>query len=259
VSEGSAAEPGSSVRPVRHAEFEDPRLVEVYDAEYPWLRDDDFFLSIVNETPRSRVLDLGCGTGRLAIGMAAAGHVVTGVDPARASLEAARVKPGAARVTWVEGTSATLRDDAFDVTVMTSHVAQFFVSDEAWSRTLGDLKRTLIPDGVLAFDTRDPRAREWERWNPVDSRRSIELPDGRIIAAWTEVTAVSDNVVSFVHHYDLTDGVTIQSSATLRFRSEEVVRASLGAAGIPVERIYGGWHREPVGEGDGELIVVARS
>jgi len=88
---------------VRHAEFRDPRLVEVYDAECPWSRDDVFFLSIADRSPAVRVVDLGCGTGRLAIGMSAAGHTVTGVDPARASLDAARMKPGADRITWIEG------------------------------------------------------------------------------------------------------------------------------------------------------------
>lgn len=48
---------------MRNAEFNDPRLVTVYDAECPWSREDDFFLSVVNETPAARVLDLGCGTG----------------------------------------------------------------------------------------------------------------------------------------------------------------------------------------------------
>ena len=37
---------------VRHAEFEDPRLVEVYDATCPWSRDDDFFVAVVDEARR---------------------------------------------------------------------------------------------------------------------------------------------------------------------------------------------------------------
>jgi 2-polyprenyl-3-methyl-5-hydroxy-6-metoxy-1,4-benzoquinol methylase len=94
---------------MRHAEFRDPRLVEVYDADFGWSVDDDFFLSVVQERPADRVLDLGCGSGRLALGLAAAGYKVTGVDPARASLDAARGKPGADTVTWQEGTSAGSR------------------------------------------------------------------------------------------------------------------------------------------------------
>lgn len=49
------------------------------------------------------------------------------------------------------------------------------------------------------------------------------------------------------------------STATLRFRAEEEVRSGLRAAGFTVEQIYGGWNREPVGAGDGELLVIARA
>jgi SAM-dependent methyltransferase len=244
---------------MRHAEFRDRRLVEVYDAECPWSRDDDFFLSIVNETPNARVLDLGCGTGRLALGLARAGHDVTGVDPARASLDAALTKPDAARIAWTLGTSSVLPDAAFDVAVMTSHVAQFFVGDSEWRRTLADLKRALVPGGTLAFDTRDPRSRAWERWNPADSRRRISLPEGRIVTVWTEVTAVEHTTVHFTHHYVFPDDAELQSTAVLRFRSEEEVRASLQEEGFSVESVYGGWQREPVGLGDGELLVIAHA
>ncbi|MFJ9448270.1 class I SAM-dependent methyltransferase [Kitasatospora sp. NPDC101235] len=243
---------------MRHAEFRDPRLVLVYDAECPWSREDDFFLSVVNETPGSRVLDLGCGTGRLALGMASAGHAVTGVDPARASLEAARAKSNAERVTWIEGTSSILPAGSFDVAVMTSHVAQFFVGDDEWAIALADLKRSLVSGGRLIFDSRDPRARRWERWNPVDSRRRIALPDGRAVSAWTEVTAVQDGAVSFTHHYTFPDGERLLSTATLRFRTEGLIRSSLQEAGFTVESIHGGWNREPVGAGDGEFLVIAR-
>jgi SAM-dependent methyltransferase len=245
--------------PVRHAEFRDPRLVQVYDAECPWSRDDDFFLSIVNETSVARVLDLGCGTGRLALSLAAAGHAVTGVDPAGASLAAARAKPGAEHVTWVEGTSPILPDASFDVAVMTSHVAQFFVEDDDWRRTLVDLRRSLVSGGRLVFDTRDPRARQWQWWNSVDSQRRIVLLDGRVVTAWTEVTSLQGDAVSFTHHYIFPEGEELVSTATLRFRDEVEIRLSLRDAGFEVERIYGGWNREPVGAGDGEFLVIART
>jgi ubiquinone/menaquinone biosynthesis C-methylase UbiE len=109
----------------------DPRLPAVYDAENRWAIDDDFFLALVNRVPRSRVLDLGAGTGRLSVAMAAAGHIVTGVDPNRTSLEAARAKPHGDRVTWIEGTSTCLAARVFDAAIMTSYVAQVFVS-EGW-------------------------------------------------------------------------------------------------------------------------------
>ncbi|MEV8536702.1 class I SAM-dependent methyltransferase [Streptomyces sp. NPDC051211] len=284
---------------MHQAEFRDPRLVAVYDAEFGWARDDAYFLAAVGETPGSRVLDLGCGTGRLTLALAAAGHPVTGVDPARASLDAARTRPGAARVTWVHGTSRVLPDASFDTAVMTGHVAQLFVADEAWARTLDDLRRALVPGGRLLFDTRDPADRRWERWNPVDSYRRIAQADGRTVTAWTEVTDVTDmtdaadgtdgtgvrdavdavdaaesasreagsrsggaacgTVVAFTHHCRLPDGERMRSSATLRFRTEAELRSSLRVAGFAVERIHGGWNGEPVGAGDGELLVTARA
>lgn len=246
---------------MQHAEFRDRRLVEVYDAECPWGRDDDFFLAVVNETPAARVLDLGCGTGRLTLGMAAAGHAVTGVDPARASLEAAQAKPGSEAVTWIEGTSSVLPEAAYDVAVMTSHVAQFLVTGDEWASTLDDLRRALVPGGTLVFDGRDPRAREWERWNPVDSRRRVTLADGGVVSAWTEVTEVEAATVtiSFTHHSTLPDGTKLRSAASLRFRTEAEVRSSLRQAGFSITAIYGGWGREPVGAGDGELLVIAHT
>ncbi|WP_229400689.1 class I SAM-dependent methyltransferase [Micromonospora okii] len=244
---------------MRHGEFLDPLLVPVYDAECRWGPDDDFFLSLVAETPVARVLDLGCGTGRLTVALAAAGHTVTGVDPAGPALAAARRRPGADGIAWVEGTSAGLPAGAYDTAVMTSHVAQVFGTDEEWDRTLADLARALAPGGRLAFDSRDPAARPWERWNPTDSRRLVRLPDGRTVRAWTEVTDARDRTVSFTHHYLFPGGEERLSSATLRFRSEGELRGSLRAAGFAVERVHGGWCGQAVGEGDGELVVVARS
>ena len=47
------------------------------------------------------ILDLGCGTGRHALWLAAAGAVVTGIDFSEGMLEEARRKPGAERVRFL--------------------------------------------------------------------------------------------------------------------------------------------------------------
>lgn len=55
------------------------------------------------------------------------------------------------------------------------------------------------------------------------------------------------------------EALELQSSGTLRFRSEIELRASLRTYGFTVEQVHGGWRREPVGAGDGELVVLARA
>jgi ubiquinone/menaquinone biosynthesis C-methylase UbiE len=243
---------------VRNGEFEDPRLVEVYDAEFVWGWEDDLFMSVLAERSAPRVVDLGCGTGRLAIEMAKVGHDVTGIEPARASLDAAQRKPGAERVQWVEGSADKLKAKAYDTAVMTSHVAQFLVDDGEWQRALQALRRSLDRGGRLIFDSRDPDDRRWERWNPAESRRTVVLPGGEPVEVWVEVTSEVDRVVEFTAHYLFADGAERTSESVMRFRSEREIRSSLEDAGFDVDRIYGGWSRERVGlSEDGELIVVA--
>jgi hypothetical protein len=183
---------------------------------------------------------------------------VTGVEPASASLAAARAKPGAERVTWLLGTARVAPGAAFDIALMTSHVAQCLVEDEAWNETLGELRRALVPGGRLAFDSRDPRARPWEAWNPADSRHEVTLRGDRRVVIWSALSEVRGDRVSYTRHYRFPGGEELRSESTLRFRSERRLRESLAEAGFTVEQLYGGWRREPVGAGDGELIVVAR-
>ena len=243
---------------MHHGEFRDPRLATVYDAECPWTHQDDFFVSVLADEPATDVLDLGCGTGRLAIALAARGHRVTGVDPARASLDLARAKPGADRVTWIEGSTEVLPAGAYDAALMTSHVAQFFVTDTSFAAALAGLRRAVRPGGRLIFDSRDPADRRWERWNPAESRHDTALPDGTSFTTWVEVTSVVDGAVGFTHHYNFPDGDHREATATLRFRSEGSLRALLTAAGFEVAHLWGGWRRDPVGHPDGEFLVVAR-
>jgi ubiquinone/menaquinone biosynthesis C-methylase UbiE len=243
---------------VRNGEFEDPRLVEVYDAEFVWGWEDDLFMSVLAERSARRVVDLGCGTGRLAIAMAEAGHEVTGIEPARASLDAARRKVGAERVRWVEGGAGCLPVKAFDAALMTSHVAQFMVDEGEWHDALRALRRSLDRGGRLIFDSRDPADERWTEWNPVDSRRTVVLPSGEAVEVWAEVTDETGRVVTFTQHYLFADGQERTSESAMRFRSQREIRSSLEVAGFDVDRIYGGWSREPVGlSDDGELIVAA--
>ncbi len=125
-------------------------------------------------------------------------------------------------------------------------------------RTIADVHRALVPGRHLVFDTRDPDARKWERWSTY-RRRSVTLPDGRVVQEWTEVTAVEHDTVSFAIHYRFPDHAELVSRATLRFRSADELRESLRAAKFTVEQIYGGWNREPIGQGDGEFVVIARA
>src|SRR5580765_7110662 len=79
------------------------RWAEVYDGEdNPLvLLEEKHIRALVGDVANDCVADIGCGTGRHAIRLAAAGANVTALDFSEGMLERARAKPGASRVTFV--------------------------------------------------------------------------------------------------------------------------------------------------------------
>ncbi|TWT33578.1 Malonyl-[acyl-carrier protein] O-methyltransferase [Posidoniimonas corsicana] len=80
------------------------RWAAVYDSDANPLPplEEPLVRTSVGDARGLRVLDLGCGTGRHALWLAAAGANVTAVDFSSGMLDAARVKPGAERVEFVQ-------------------------------------------------------------------------------------------------------------------------------------------------------------
>lgn len=216
--------------------FAEPRLAATYDV-FEGERDDlDHYEQIVDELAGvGVVLDLGCGTGELACRLAGRGFEVIGIDPAAASLDIARTKPGAERVTWITGTATDAPDDTVDVVTMTGNVAQVFVRDDDWASTLAAIARSLRPGGRLVFETRDPDRRAWERWTPEHTTATADLPDGERATTWCTATAVELPLVTFRYRTRFeSDGAELVSDSTLRFRTREELDASLDAAGFDV-------------------------
>jgi SAM-dependent methyltransferase len=219
------------------AAFADPRQAVLYDTFNGDDRPDlDAYLAIAGEVGARRVIDIGCGTGVLAIRLAGAGCSVLGVDPAEASLAVARAKPQAGLVTWLHGDATALlgRNEAADLAVMTGNVAQVFVSDEDWSATLSAVRAALRPGGWFAFETRRPEVRDWESWNVAPT--PVTLPDGRSAVVTCTVTDVSPPLVTFEGSTTIGDEV-LRSTSTLRFRERQEVERDLLTHGFTVPDI----------------------
>lgn len=215
--------------------FADPRLVRVYDT-FDGPRDDlAAYVAIAGELRADRVLDVGCGTGCLAIALAATGRRVTGVDPAAASLDVARSKEGSGAVTWVHGDAAAVPAASADLAVMAGNVAQVFLTDEDWDQVLRAIGAALGPRGYLVFETRRPARRAWEEWAAETGPVRRDVPGTGLVERRLEVIAVDLPFVSFRYTYTfLADGAVVTSDSTLRFRGREEVESSLAAQGYRV-------------------------
>jgi SAM-dependent methyltransferase len=238
--------------------YVDPRLVELYDIENTRGADTDFYVRLAAELDARRILDLGCGTGLLTRELAIDGRLVVGVDPAPAMLAYARRQPGADRVQWVEGDSGALGAPAADLVIMTGNVAQVFLDDAVWAATLRAIHAALQSGGHLAFESRNPDDRAWERWNRAATYERIDSPHGPM-ECWLELVSVEHGRVRFEGHNVFTaTGEVVVASSELRFRSLAELTDSLINAGFTVEHLYGDWDRGPVISTSRVMVVIAR-
>jgi SAM-dependent methyltransferase len=234
--------------------FAERRLAEVYDPLDPDRSDLDAYAAMADEFGARSVLDIGCGTGTFACLLAGRGLTVTALDPAEASLEVAKTKPGADRVRWLRGYATDLPPLQADLVTMTGNVAQVFLTDAAWAATLRAAHAALRPGGRLVFETRDPAARAWLEWNRERSYQRTVVPGVGAVQAWHELLDVRGDLVSFrsTVAFD-SDGAVLTSDSTLRFRHRDEVTASLAAAGYVVDEL-----RQAPDRPGRELVFIAR-
>jgi Methylase involved in ubiquinone/menaquinone biosynthesis len=235
----------------------DARLIDLYDQDNPDSQENDFYRAEAEQFAATSILDLGCGTGMLAVTLAREGRTVVGVDPSPGMLAYAQSRLGSETVEWILGDSRDLPAGEFDFVVMTGNVAQHILGTD-WDRTLRDLRAHMPTGGVLAFESRNPAIREWERWQSEEptSRNTMH---GTLIE-WAEVLAVGAEAVEVAfHNHFLQERETHTEIGHFAFRDRHMLEGQLQSAGFNVEVLYGDWKRTPF-SGDAALMVfIARA
>lgn len=140
----------------------------------------DLVSALLAEHGGNRVLDAGCGTGRVAIALADRGHTVVGVDVDAGMLSAARAKQPA--LTWIEADLADLGahlHDVFDLAVMAGNV-MIFVEPGTEGRVLAAVADRLTAGGlqVAGFQIRP------DRLSLADYDRMAESAGLQPVARW---------------------------------------------------------------------------
>ncbi len=238
--------------------YTDERLVALYDPANTDRSDVAYYCAIADEIAAHTIIDLGCGTGSLTCALADGTRQITGIDPSGAMLAVARQRPGAGAVRWVTGTSANIGQPDADLVIMTGNVAQVFLDDDAWQTTLRHIFAAVRPGGWLAFESRNPEAREWEIWNRDQTFTRTATPMG-VVQEWVTVTDVAGGCVH-MQGYNVFEntGETVVATSILRFRTLNELQSSLNAAGFAIEQVCGNWQREPIHSTSPCIIVLAR-
>jgi 2-polyprenyl-3-methyl-5-hydroxy-6-metoxy-1,4-benzoquinol methylase len=140
-------------------EFRDPPTYDLEDGGY----DED--CPLTEQWARSLggpLLDLACGTGRMALRLAAQGYQVTGVDIVPEMIEWARQKAAkqAVSIDWVVADARTFHlQRHFPFIYMLENVFQFFLTREDQEAMLARVREHLHPEGGFLFETRNPSPR----------------------------------------------------------------------------------------------------
>jgi SAM-dependent methyltransferase len=150
---------------------------EHYDACHASRHDDLLFWIQMASSARS-VLELACGTGRIAIPLAVKGAQVTGIDNSESMLAQARrnSRGAGAEVAWVHADmrSFDLGRDDFDLVVLAFNGLNLLLTLEDALACLRSARRHLAPTGRLVIDTFLPSP---ARLVPEDLQIDYTLPD----------------------------------------------------------------------------------
>jgi SAM-dependent methyltransferase len=238
--------------------YTDPRLAACYDAANPPEAHYPYYIALARDAPRT-ILDMGCGTGRLAVALAERGHRVSGADPSAGMMQVARGRPGAERVRWIDSDAANLAlDQRFDLIIMTGHVFQVFLEDDEVRATLRNLRRHLAPGGCLAFETRNPLVEEWREWVPALTRETVEVPGIGAVEIHYDIAQAEGALVTFETHFRFAPDDIVVATTPLRFMSRDELAGFLREAGFTAIEWFGDWDRSPVSATSPEIIVIAR-
>lgn len=98
--------------------------------------------------PPARVLDAGCGTGRIATELTRLGYDVVGVDADPAMIDVARERDAYTRFVWADLASLELVSQSFDVVLLAGNVVPY-LADGTLVQVLRRCRAHLRSDGLL--------------------------------------------------------------------------------------------------------------
>ncbi len=217
-------------------------FADVYDAWYRDVSDIDATVAhIARLAADGTVLELGVGTGRLALPLAEAGARVVGIDSSRSMIERLLSKPRSRAVPVVLGDMAELPFDADRFAVAFAAFNTFFnlTTVEAQQRCATRLADVICKGGRLVI----------EAFNPPTEGLSDGGTSVRDIAIDSAVLTVSKHdpagqrIVG--HHIEITSAGVRMRPWALRYLTPEQLDDLMRDAGFVLESRSGGWRGEP--------------
>jgi SAM-dependent methyltransferase len=242
--------------------YRDPQAYDLEDGDY------DADLPLTQQLAGmlgGPLLDLACGTGTMALRLAAQGYEVTGVDIMSEMIAWAAQKASALGVSveWLAADARTfdLRKD-FPFIYMLGNAFQHFLTRADHEALFARVREHLRPGGCFLFVTRNPTPKNlFEARFPEPQKYTME--DGtQLIATERQQYDPISQIQHYTFHnqwiYPSGQEKEQTSRTALRYVFPQEMEALLYYNGFDLQDCYGNWQQEPLTASSPYMIYVCK-
>jgi SAM-dependent methyltransferase len=184
-------------------------------------------------------LELGIGTGRIALPLWQRGVRVHGIDLSPAMAERLRAKPGAHDIGVTIGDFATTRvEGEFRLAYLVFNTIMNLTTQDDQVECFRNVAAHLEPGGCFVIEVGIP---ELQRLPPGETVRAFTVSPTRL--GFDEYDVAAQFLVS--HHYQVVDGRLEVFSTPFRYVWPSELDLMARLAGMTLRERWGGWSREP--------------
>lgn len=188
-----------------------------------------------------RVLELGIGTGRIALPLAARGVKVCGIDSSRAMVDRLRGKPGGAEIPVELGNFADVRiGGRFSLVYLVFNTFFGILTQEQQVRCFERVAKRLTPDGAFVIEALVP---DLSRFDRGQRTATLLVDDDRTVVDASMLDQANQRVRS--QHIVINDDGIQRYPIELRYAYPAELDLMARIAGMRLRERFGGWDRRP--------------
>jgi SAM-dependent methyltransferase len=225
----------------------DERVAESYDASSAEMFEPSVLDSAVTFLARlagegGRALELGIGTGRIALPLSERGVGVHGIDLSAAMVAKLRAKPGASAIDVTLGDFSTAAmpgsERTFQLVYLVFNTIMNLTTQDAQVACFANAAKHLVPGGCFVIETMVP---DLQRLPFGESFRPFTVTPNRL--GLDEYDVVNQGLVS--HHYWMEEGRWQELSVPFRYVWPAELDLMAKMAGMALRERWSGWGKEP--------------
>ncbi len=186
-----------------------------------------------------RALELGIGTGRIALPLSRRGVPVHGIDMSEAMVARLRAKPGGDDIGATIGDFATTSvDGSFPLAYLVFNTISNLTSQDAQVACFRNVAAHLERGGCFVVEVGVPNL---QRLPPGETFRAFEVREGKW--GFDEYDIARQGLIS--HHFEVVDGRLERLSVPFRYTWPAELDLMAQMAGMRLRERWSGWRREP--------------